>query len=107
MSYLRVFLFIYFNLEKCIVCIFSCICNWNCNFVGGSIIKPFFPAQTSVPNLLDNDNIGEELAGPIQKDELVRLLNNFFRQPEVKAMAIQQGELDNYTNYSAFSRCTS
>ncbi|KAK3581836.1 hypothetical protein CHS0354_007239 [Potamilus streckersoni] len=42
-------------------------------------------------NNADDINIGEELSGEVKKDDLLKLLNQFYRRPEVRRAATENG----------------
>jgi hypothetical protein len=43
----------------------------------------------------DDINLGEEIAGKINKQALLKQLNRFFQSPEIRAICKEQG-LDDY-----------
>ncbi|KAL5017188.1 hypothetical protein ScPMuIL_006777 [Solemya velum] len=57
---------------------------------------PFKPANTP-----DDINIGAELTGSLKKDDLLKLLNQFYRRPEIKKVATDGG-LDNRLFHQAY-----
>ncbi|KAF6041183.1 hypothetical protein EB796_000521 [Bugula neritina] len=54
------------------------------------VIKPsVLPSQS--PNTSTDDTVALDFAGPLSKADILAVLNQFFRQPEVKSLAMQQG----------------
>ena len=63
----------------------------NINVAVAGLIKPAVrPSQVNS----EYDNSGEDFTGPIDKKDIIIQLNNFFKQPEVKSSAMQQGKLE-------------
>ena len=46
---------------------------------------------SKMPSKVDG-NVGLDFAGPLQKSEVINVLNNFFRRPEVISLSMQQGK---------------
>ena len=62
-----------------------------------TLFKPV-PVQPSP----DDINLGEEIAGTINKQALLKQLNRFFQSPEIRALCKEQG-LDDYLYHQARS----
>ena len=60
-----------------------------------TLFKPV-PVQPSP----DDINLGEEIAGKINKQALLKQLNRFFQSPEIRALCKEQG-LDDYLYHQA------
>lgn len=65
------------------------------------VIKPsVLPSQS--PNTSTDDTVALDFAGPLSKADILAVLNQFFRQPEVKSLAMQQGP---FSLLSSFDTC--
>jgi hypothetical protein len=63
-------------------------------------INQLFKPVTVVPNA-DDINLGEEMAGKISKQSLLKKLNHFYLRKEVKILAKEHG-LDDYLYHQAY-----
>ncbi|XP_074642459.1 ATP-dependent RNA helicase SUPV3L1, mitochondrial-like isoform X2 [Tubulanus polymorphus] len=61
----------------------------------------FQPAPFSAQQSVTDVEVGADLAGPLKKDQLLRLLNQFYRRTEVKKLAAECG-LDNRLFHQAY-----
>ncbi|XP_076066890.1 suv3 RNA helicase [Oratosquilla oratoria] len=59
----------------------------------------FSPVPVKAP--MQEGNVGEEIAGPVSKEEILRVLNRFYVSTEVKDLSRENG-LDNYLYQQSF-----
>uniref|UniRef100_A0A1B6D0T0 ATP-dependent RNA helicase SUV3 homolog, mitochondrial n=1 Tax=Clastoptera arizonana TaxID=38151 RepID=A0A1B6D0T0_9HEMI len=66
---------------------------------GSNISQLFVPVQVKANS--DDINIGAELAGNLNKGDLLKVLNKFYQRQEVKILALENG-LDTYLQHQAY-----
>lgn len=59
------------------------------------------PVYVKPSNNPDDINVGAELTGSLKKEDLLKLLNQFYRRPEIKRLSAQSG-LDNKLFHQAY-----
>ncbi|CAH1988276.1 unnamed protein product [Acanthoscelides obtectus] len=64
-----------------------------------SISSLFIPVQ--VKSTPDDINVGEELTGTLNKSDLLKVLNKFYQNREIKHLLMENG-LDNYLQHQAY-----
>lgn len=66
---------------------------------GDDISHLFIPVPIKARE--DEINVGEEMAGPLRKDDILRVLNRFYSNEDIKDLARENG-LDNYLYQQTF-----
>lgn len=57
--------------------------------VNGKLSSLFKPVNVTSPN--DYNNVGAELVGKLDRNDLVKTLNKFSQLPEIKALCLENG----------------